>query len=79
MPYTADDCSELCWPPGKLLDEVPPEDHARCEQQLMDFSNPEKQSAYCACDCHYVPGLPGFSETVAGRYVTREDLLPAGR
>jgi hypothetical protein len=41
----------------------------------MDFSDPDKQWAYCADDCHHVPGLPGYNEMTSGRYVTRNDVL----
>lgn len=66
MPYTAEDCSELCWPRGGPAQD--PRAHEACERDLTD---PQKQSGYCACDCHHVPGLPGFREQTAGRYVTR--------
>lgn len=74
MPYTADDCSDLCWP----YDGGPSqntEDHERCEADLMDFSDPRKDYAYCACDCHYRPELPGFRATTAGRWITREEIM----
>lgn len=75
MPYTYDDCSRLCWPEDASWPSRRPENHEECERQLMDFSDPDKQWAYCADDCHHVPGLPGYNEMTSGRYVTRNDVL----
>ena len=74
MPYTADDCSRLCWPGGGGPSQDPG-DHRACERELMDFSDPAKQYGYCACECHHVPGLPGFDERTSGRGVSRDQAL----
>jgi hypothetical protein len=75
MPYTADDCSDLCWPSGGSPRDVAASDHVKCEAELMDFSDPAKRYAYCACACHHLPGLPGFRSVTSGRHVTREQYV----
>ena len=76
VPY-ADEFSVLCGPPSPDSPDENDPRHAECEAQLTDFSDLGKQWAYCACDCHHKPDLPGFREHTAGRYVTWMEVLIA--
>lgn len=74
MTATADDYSPACWPRGSRYPSQIQAAHERCDADLMDFSDPAKMWAYCACHCHHRADLPGFVEYTSGRCVEREML-----